>query len=88
MKLRHRGLRRLYEKGDDRGVSRNHAARVVYILTVLEHAQSPDEVDQPGFRLHRLKGSDKWSERVSRNWRVVFRFVDGEAVDVDLLDYL
>ena len=61
--------------------------RVTRILTALDHAQSLGEVDQPGFRLHPLKGSDKWSVRVSRNWRIVFRFVDGEAVDVDLLDY-
>ncbi len=43
----------------------------------------------PGFRLHPLKGdrAGQWSVRVSGNWRVVFRFEDGEAVDVDLVDY-
>ena len=42
-----------------------------------------------GFRLHPLKGdrAGQWSVRVSGNWRVVFRFEDGEAVDVDLIDY-
>ena len=41
------------------------------------------------FRLHPLKGgrAGQWSVRVSGNWRVVFRFEDGEAVDVDLVDY-
>ena len=87
MKFKHRGLRRLYECGDDRRVSRDHARRIVRILTALEHAQNLREVNQPGFRLHPLTGSDQWSIRVSRNWRIVFRFVDGEAVDVDLLDY-
>ena len=29
----------------------------------------------------------QWSVRVSGNWRIVFRFVEGEAVDVDLIDY-
>ena len=45
--------------------------------------------DAPGFRLHPLKGdrTGEWSVRVSGNWRVVFRFEDGEAVDVDLVDY-
>ena len=28
-----------------------------------------------------------WSVRVTGNWRVVFRFEDGKAVDVDLIDY-
>ncbi len=42
-----------------------------------------------GFRLHPLKGhrAGQWSVRVSGNWRVVFRFEDGEAVDVDMIDY-
>ena len=43
----------------------------------------------PGYRLHELKGAGRglWSVRVSGNWRIVFRFVAGEAVDVDLVDY-
>ena len=46
-------------------------------------------MDLPGFRLHPLKGDRRgqWSVRVSGNWRIGFRFVDGEAVDVDLVDY-
>ena len=50
---------------------------------------STDSAAAPGFRLHPLKGDrvDQWSVRVSGNWRVVFRFEDGEAVDVDLIDY-
>ena len=49
----------------------------------------PRAADAPGFRLHPLKGdrAGQWSVRVSRDWRVVFRFEDGEAVDVDLIDY-
>ena len=48
-----------------------------------------ERADAPGFRLHPLKGdrAGQWSVRVSGNWRVVFRFEDGEAVDVDLIDY-
>ena len=43
----------------------------------------------PGFRLHPLKGdrAGQWSDRVSGNWRVVFRFEDGEAADANLTDY-
>ena len=46
-------------------------------------------MDYPGFRLHPLSGNSSglWSVRVSGNWRVVFRFEEGEAVDVDLIDY-
>lgn len=46
-------------------------------------------MDLPGFRLHPLKGelAGFWSVSVSGNWRVIFRFVDGHATDVDLVDY-
>ncbi|MGH8602978.1 MAG: type II toxin-antitoxin system RelE/ParE family toxin [Gammaproteobacteria bacterium] len=43
----------------------------------------------PGFRLHPLKGDLKglWSVSVSGNWRIIFRFEEGHAYDVDLVDY-
>jgi toxin HigB-1 len=43
----------------------------------------------PGLRLHPLKGSlaGCWSVTISANWRIVFRFEDGDATDVDLIDY-
>jgi proteic killer suppression protein len=64
-------------------------ARVQEILTLLDGADSIEELDVPGYRLHSLTGSLKgfWSVRVTGNWRIVFRFVHGEAYDVDLTDY-
>ena len=43
----------------------------------------------PGYRLHPLKGKLKgfWSVTVSGNWRIIFRFKDGNAHDVDFVDY-
>lgn len=43
----------------------------------------------PGFRLHPLKGALKghYAVSVSGNWRVTFRFEDGDAIDVDYIDY-
>ena len=43
----------------------------------------------PSFRLHPLKGDRKgfWAVTVSANWRIVFHFADGNAFDVDLIDY-
>lgn len=43
----------------------------------------------PGLRLHPLKGVLKglYSLSVSGNWRMVFRFEDGDCFDVDLTDY-
>ena len=55
----------------------------------LDRALRPSDLDLPGYRLHPLKGSLKgmWSVTVSSNWRIVFRFGDGDEFDVDLVDY-
>jgi proteic killer suppression protein len=87
--FRHKGLRRLVEKGERQGVGAEMIARVEDVLSVLEAAESVEEANIPGFRLHELKGNRKglWSVTVSGNWRIVFRFEDGAALDVDLVDY-
>ncbi len=65
------------------------APRLRRILLRLQEATHPGSAEAPGFRLHPLKGdrAGQWSVRVSGNWRVVFRFEDGEAVAVDLIEY-
>ena len=89
MEFRHKGLRRFWESGDTRGISGDLAARLNRRLDDLDAATKPDDLYIPGYRLHPLTGerSGSWSIRVSGNWRLVFRFHDGEAVDVDLVDY-
>lgn len=87
--LRHRGLRRLYRDGDARGVPAEHTGKLRRILTLLDVAQRPDDMDVPGWRLHPLKGTRKgeWSVRVSGNWRVTWRFEGKDATDIDYEDY-
>ena len=89
MKIRHKGLRALHERDDAARLPAAFVPRLKRILFRLQEADHPRSADAPGFRLHPLKGkrSDQWSVRVSGNWRVVFRFETGEAVDVDLVDY-
>jgi toxin HigB-1 len=52
-------------------------------------SRGSDDMNIPGFRLHPLKGSltGYWAVSVSGNWRVTFRFDNGDAVDVDYMDY-
>ena len=59
------------------------------VLAHLDVALKPSEMDFPGYRLHRLKGDlkDVWSVNISGNWRITFRFEDGDAFNVDLVDY-
>ena len=87
--FRHRGLRELYEQGRSSRVVQGHVAKLLRILTALDRSSGPEGMDIPGFRLHPLKGRLRrhWAVSVSANWRVTFRFEDGDAVDVDYLDY-
>jgi proteic killer suppression protein len=89
LSIRHKGLKRLYADDDPSGVIAEHAAKLRDILTRLDAAQEPEDMDMPGFRLHALKGDMKgfWAVTVRANWRVIFRFAAADAFDVDYLDY-
>jgi len=86
--FRHKGLKKLYEKGDGSGVNQNHRRKIENILSMLDAATRPDDLDLPGFAFHPLKGDLKghYAVKVSGNWRITFRFVK-EPEDVDLMDY-
>ena len=81
MKVRHKGPRALHERDDTARLPAGLAPRLRRILFRLQEAAYPRDADAPGFRLHPLKGdrAGQWSVRVCGNWRVVFRFEDGEA---------
>jgi toxin HigB-1 len=87
--IRHKGLKRLCEDDDARGVFAEHAEKLRDILARLDAANVVADMDLPGFRLHALKGERKgfWAVTVRANWRVIFRFSDGDAFDVDYVDY-
>jgi toxin HigB-1 len=87
--IRHKGLKRLYEDDDPRGVFAEHAVKLRDILARLDAARLVADMDVPGFRLHPLKGEFEgfWAVAVRANWRVIFRFVAPDAFDVDYTDY-
>jgi len=87
--IRHKGLKRLYEDDDPRGVFVEHIVKLRDILARLDAAREVADMDLPGLRLHPLKGEFKgfWAITVRANWRVIFRFVDRDAFDVDYVDY-
>ena len=87
--FRHRGLRRLYERDDPSRVAASLADRIALVLADIDDASKPRDIDLPGYRFHPLKGNMKgmWSISVSGNWRITFRFDDGDVYDVDLVDY-
>jgi proteic killer suppression protein len=87
--IRHKGLKRLFEQGDRKGIRPDLIEKVENILFVLNRAKTPDDMNLPGFRLHPLKGDLKghWAVTVRASWRIVFRIAGGQASDVDLIDY-
>lgn len=87
--LRHRGLKRLYERGDRRRLRPDQVARISSVLSALDVASKPSDLSLPRYRIHPLKGDLEgyWSISVSGNWRIVFRFRNGDVYDVDLVDY-
>ncbi|MBU3887249.1 peptidase [Methylosinus sporium] len=87
--FRHKGLKRLFEQDDPKGVSADQVRKIKQILALLDIAETPADMDLATFRLHALKGELRgfWSITVRANWRIVFRLEKGEVSDVDLIDY-
>ena len=87
--FRHRGLRRLYEEDDRRGLNPEHVEKIRRVLARLDQATGPSDLDLPGYRLHPLKKNmaGTWSITIRANWRITFRFEGENVTDVDYLDY-
>lgn len=87
--IQHKGLRRLHEKNDRSGIRPDMVDKAQEILSALEAADSPEEMDLPMFRFHPLIGDrpGTYSVTVKANWRVTFGFHNGAAYDVNLEDY-
>ena len=87
--FKHKGLERFFLKGTKSGIQAKHASKLRLILGRLNASVTPKDMDLPGLHLHQLSGgrSETWSVRVSENWRVTFRFVEGDAEVVNYEDY-
>lgn len=81
----HKGLERFYSKGITSDIQPKHQKKLRLILSNLDQATCPDDMDLPGLFLHPLKGV--WSVRVSGNWRVTFRFKGQNVEIVNYEDY-
>lgn len=84
--FRHKGVQRFFETGSKAGIQPQHAGKLRVLLTRLDVAKGPADMNAPGWNLHPLKGDleNHWAVGVDANWRLTFAF-DGE--DVILVDY-
>lgn len=86
--FRHNGLEELYLTGETRRIGADHVRKCVRILQLLEVAGRPEDMNVAGFRFHHLHGKpQRWSVRVTGNYRVTFGWSGENALDVDFEDY-
>ena len=87
--IRHKGLRLFWEKNDASKLPPLLAGKIRLVLTLLHHAKKIDDVNFPGSALHPLKGEylGFWAVKVSANYRIIFRFEEENAYDVEYIDY-
>ena len=87
--FRHKGLKKFFESGVKAGIQVSHAKKIELILDRLDAATEVKDMNFPGSNFHPLRGDLKgfYSVHVNGNWTIIFRFLDGEASEVDLIDY-
>ena len=87
--FKHKGLEKFYESGSTKGIQANHAKKLRMQLTALDTAQSINDMDIPGYRLHQLTGDRKgiWTITVNANWRLTFEFEEGNVYILNYEDY-
>jgi len=85
----HKGLERFYRTGNVSGIRAIHAAKLRLILSILDASQTVEGMRLPALKLHKLKGTrnDTWAVTVQANWRITFRFENGNAHVVNYEDY-
>ena len=87
--LKHKGLEKFYDSGSTKGIQANHAKKLRMQLAALDTAQSIEDMDIPGYRLHQLTGDRKgiWTITVNANWRLTFEFEAGNVYILNFEDY-
>jgi proteic killer suppression protein len=86
--FRHKGLEEIYLTGKTRRIGAQYVRKCVRILQALEVATQPEEMNLAGYRFHRLHGSpERWSVRITGNYRITFGWSGENAEDVDFEDY-
>ena len=85
----HKGLEAFFRTGSKAGIQPHHANRLRLQLTMLDKAREPRDMNAPEWKLHGLSGdlAGFFSITVNGNWRMTFKFDNGDAVLVDYQDY-
>lgn len=87
--FRHKGLEAFFHKGSKAGIQPSHAGKLRILLTALDNAKRPEDMNARNWRLHALTGNldEHYSVTVNGNWRLTFAFDGEDAILVDYQDY-
>jgi proteic killer suppression protein len=86
--FRHKGLEEIHRLGVTRRIGPDYIRKCARVLQLLEAAARPDDLNITGLRFHMLQGKpQRWSVRVTGNYRITFGWAGESALDVDLEDY-
>ncbi len=87
--FKNKTLQKFFESGSISKINQDHVKRLKIILAKLHTAKQIRDMEFPGAYIHQLTGDKKgfWSVRINKNWRLIFRFENGDAFDVDYMDY-
>lgn len=87
--FKHKGLEQFFTKDIRRLLDIKDLPKITRILDRLDAAMLIDDMNIPSWDLHELKGDRKgvWSVAVRKNWKITFRFENGDAYDVNFEDY-
>jgi proteic killer suppression protein len=86
--FRHRGLKELFESGRSSKIAPALQRRAIVRLDALHAAATLDELRQPGFDFHVLRGKpQRYTIHVTGPWCITFEWIDRTAVRVDLEQY-
>ena len=89
LSFRHKGLERFFRTSNTSGIQAKHANRLRLLLAQLDQSKTIGDMNTAGTALHPLKGDRKgtWAVTVQANWRMTFRFENGNAEVVNYEDY-
>ena len=89
MRFSDRSLQKFWKSGRPKGIDSRSVERLRKLLSLLDAATKPEDMNQPGYAFHALRGNHagQYAVEIRANHRLVFEWESGEAVRVRIEDY-
>jgi toxin HigB-1 len=84
--FRNKGLEELWRTGTTKKIDRRMAQRIMRRLEALHEAETPQDLNIPGFNFHRLNDG-RYTLHVNGPWCITFEFEKDDAYRVDYEQY-